>query len=58
MYVDFETLDQGPLSAMVGRVVAMSPTERARVIVDVPGKGNLTVGEVLALSERDDFPAV
>jgi hypothetical protein len=58
MYVDFETLDQGPLSAMVGRVVAMSPTERARVIVDVPGRGNLTVGEVLALSERGDFPAV
>lgn len=57
MFFDFDTLDQGPLSAMVGRVVAMSPDERSRVIVDVPGQGNLTVGEVLALSARPDFPA-
>jgi hypothetical protein len=56
MYVDFDTLADGPLSAMISRVVAMSAAERARVIVDVPGRGNLTVGEVLALAERPDFP--
>lgn len=57
MFFDFEKLDEGPLSAMVGKVVGMSAADRARVIVDVPGKGNLTVGEVLALAQRPDFPA-
>ncbi|PZU08541.1 hypothetical protein [Sphingomonas sp.] len=58
MYFDFEKLDEGPLSAMIARVVSMTPADRSRVIVDVPGKGNLTVGEVLALAERPDFPTI
>lgn len=56
MFFDFETLGEGPLSDMVAKVVAMSAAERARVIVDVVGQGNLTVAQVLALAERPDFP--
>lgn len=58
MYFDFDKLAEGTLAEMVARVVAMDSGERARVIVDVPGHGNLTVGEVLALSQRPDFSAV
>lgn len=56
MFFDFDTLAEGSLAEMVARVAAMDVAERARVIIDVPGQGNLTVGEVLALSERADFP--
>ncbi|MDO6413095.1 hypothetical protein Q4F19_01750 [Sphingomonas sp. BIUV-7] len=57
MAFDFDTLADGTLGEMVGKVAAMSSDERARVIIDVPGQGYLTVGEVLALAERPDFPA-
>jgi hypothetical protein len=57
MYFDFEKIDEGPLSTMIGKVAAMTPEDRSRVIVDVTGQGNLTVGEVMALAARPDFPA-
>jgi len=56
MAFDFDTLAEGTLAEMVGKVAAMIPSERARVIVEVPGQGNLTVGEVLELAMRMDFP--
>ena len=54
---NFDKLDEGPLSAMVRRVAAMSGAERARIIFDVSGRGNLDIGQVMALAARPDLPA-
>jgi len=54
---NFDTLDQGPLAAMVRRVAAMSSADRARIIFDVSGQGNLDIGQVMALAARPDLPA-
>lgn len=56
MYFDFARLDEGPLAAMVHKVAAMPAEERARVIMDVAGRGNLDVGQIMALAQRPDLP--
>jgi len=53
---NFEELAQGPLSDMVRLVAEMSGGERARVILDVGGRGNLDIGQVMALAARPDLP--
>jgi len=54
---NFDELAQGPLSDMVRLVAGLSSAERARVIFDVRGRGNLDVGQVMALAARPDLPA-
>ena len=54
---NFDTLAEGTLSDMVHRVAAMSSAERSRIIFDVSGKGNLDIGQVMALAARPDLPA-
>lgn len=56
MFVQFDTIDEGPLGAMVRRVQGMPPGERARVVLDVTGRGMLTVAEIMALASRPDLP--
>lgn len=56
MFYGFETIGEGPLADMVGRVMEMPPHDRARVVLDVAGLGMLNVGQVVELSGRDDFP--
>jgi hypothetical protein len=53
---DFRTLATGPLSDLVAKVVAMPPLERARILIDRGPAGTITVGEIMALAQRDDFP--
>ncbi len=56
MFVQFDTIGEGNLAEMVARVMAMSPHDRARVVLDVAGRGMLDVGQVTELSRRADFP--
>lgn len=54
--IDFRTLATGPLASLVAKVVAMPPIERARILIDRGAAGTITVAEILALAQRDDFP--
>ena len=56
MFYGFETIGEGPLAAMVARVLEMSPHDRARVVLDVKGMGTLDVNQIVTLSRREDFP--
>ena len=53
---NFDKLAEGPLAAMVRLVAAMPSAERARVIFDVTGRGNLDIGQVMALAALPDLP--
>jgi hypothetical protein len=53
---NFDKLAEGPLSDMVKLVAAMPSAERARVIFDISGRGNLDIGQVMALAARSDLP--
>jgi hypothetical protein len=54
---NFDEVAKGPLSEMVRLVAAMPSADRARVIFDVSGRGNLDIGQVMALAARPDLPA-
>lgn len=55
--VDFHELAKGTLAEMVRFVCGIPAEERARVVLDSAGRQTMTVGEAMALSEREDFPA-
>jgi hypothetical protein len=57
MFVDFVQLREGTLAAMVRSVAELPVEERARIIMDVSGKGNLDIGQIMALAARPDLPA-
>ena len=57
LYFEFRLVASGPLSAMVAHIMALSLAERARLIIDGGALGAFTVGEVMALSARADFPS-
>lgn len=54
--IDFREVARGVLGTIIAQVVAMPPAERARVVIDAGLQGTLAVGDILALSARDDFP--
>jgi hypothetical protein len=56
LYFDFTELREGSLSSLVKSVVALPSADRARMVIDAGALGTLTVTEIVALSERDDFP--
>lgn len=56
MHYSFKTLRKGRLGELVRDVAAMTPIDRARVVIDVEGGKSLNVGEILALAEREDLP--
>lgn len=53
---NFDKIGEGTLAEMVRWVADMSSADRARIIFDVSGKGNLDIGQVLALAARPDLP--
>ncbi len=54
---DFHERATGTLASLVTQVVAMDATARARMLIDAGSVGMLTVGQILDLSARGDFPA-
>ena len=57
MFFEFREVGQGTLAEMVRRVVAMPAQERARVVIDAGATGTMNVHDIVALSQRPDFPA-
>jgi hypothetical protein len=49
-------VNRGSLAQMVSEVAAMGADERARLTLDYNGDRMLGVEEILALSQRGDFP--
>lgn len=58
MFYAFETIGEGPLAEMIGRVLAMNPHDRARLVLDVKRMGTLDVNRIVELGRRADFPRV
>jgi hypothetical protein len=56
MYVEFKERDIGPLSALIGQVAVLPATERARLVIDAGAQGMFNMGDIMALSERADYP--
>lgn len=56
--VDFRTVCTGPLADLVAKVVAMSPADRTRIIIDRGPHGTIAFNDIMALSARTDFPGV
>ncbi|MBA3898206.1 MAG: hypothetical protein H0X36_13970 [Sphingomonadaceae bacterium] len=56
MSYDFHERRTGALGELVREVVAMSPGERARLVIDAGPHGTLNVLAIMALAAQDDFP--
>jgi hypothetical protein len=56
LHYHFKVISKGALGTLVREVAAMSVADRARVVIDVEGGKSFNVGEILALSEREDLP--
>lgn len=56
--IDFRTVAKASLAQLVGKVVAMTPAERARVVIDRGPDGTIAFADIMALAARDDFPGV
>ncbi len=56
MHYNFRTLRKAPLGQLVRDVAAMPAGDRARMVIDVAGGRTLNVGDIMALSTRDDLP--
>jgi hypothetical protein len=56
--VDFKPVATAALSTLVAKVVAMTPADRARVIIDRGPAGTIAYADIMALAARADFPGV
>ena len=56
LHYHFRKLREGPLGELVREVAAMPATERARLVLEMPGGKTLNVGEILALAQHGDMP--
>ncbi len=52
----FKTVAKAPLGELVAKVVAMTPADRARILIDRGPAGTIAIAEIMALATRDDFP--
>lgn len=53
---DFHERGTGPLGGLVAKVVAMSASERARMLIDAGPIGTFNVAQIIELAGRSDFP--
>lgn len=51
-----KAIRQGGLAELVQFVLTLPEGERTRYVIDKSGDHRLTIGEILALSRRPDFP--
>jgi hypothetical protein len=56
MDIHFAQRREADLATLVADVAAMAPADRARMVIDAGARGMLTVGDIVALAARDDFP--
>ncbi|AYJ87529.1 hypothetical protein D3Y57_18425 [Sphingomonas paeninsulae] len=56
MAYDFHERATGTLGELIAKVGAMSPHERARMVIDAGSQGTINVAQIVELAGRDDFP--
>jgi hypothetical protein len=56
MAYDFHERGTGTLGELVAKVAAMTPHDRARMVIDAGAQGTINVGQIIELAGRDDFP--
>ena len=56
LHYHFRKVGEGPLGELVRAVAAMPTADRARLVLEVAGGKTLSVGEILALAQREDLP--
>lgn len=54
MDINFDRLRDGPLDQMVRSVAVLPADERARIVMDVHGRGTLDIGQIMALAAQLD----
>jgi hypothetical protein len=57
LYFDFAPIGEGSLGALVRDVIARAAGDQQRIVIDAGALGTLNIGQIVQLSERDDFPA-
>ena len=55
-FVEFREVAQGGFAEMIRKVIEMPTQERARVVIDAGAQGTMNVHDIVALSQRADFP--
>lgn len=56
MFFHFEEVGTGTLAELVARVAAMTPQQRARLVIDAGAAGTVNVPQIMDLAARPDFP--
>ena len=56
LYIGFQKRGHGPLAEMVRQACAAPEDVQGRYIIERPGKPNLDIHQIIALSERPDIP--
>jgi hypothetical protein len=57
LYFDFARIGEGSLVSLVRNVMARGAGDRQRIVIDAGPLGTLNIGQIVELSEREDFPA-
>ena len=55
MYVDFKERGAGSVCVLVAQVLELPATQRARMVIDAGAQGMFNIGDIMALSKRDDY---
>lgn len=55
LFFEFKHIGEGPLGDLVAKVMALTVTARARVIIDAGAQGTFNVGQIAELAARPDF---
>lgn len=53
---DFKSVRRGTLAELIRFVLTLPESERHRYAIEKSGDHRLSIGEILALSRRSDFP--
>jgi hypothetical protein len=55
LHFEFKEIGTGSLASLISKVMALSATARARVIIDAGVVGTFNVGQIVELAARSDF---
>ena len=56
LYFEFRTVAKGSVAELVAQVLALTPAERARLVIDCGAGGTFNMSQIMALAARPDYP--
>ena len=56
LFFEFKEVAKGRLVDMVSHVIALPPDDRARLVIDAERFGSINIHDIVAMSQRPDFP--